>query len=175
MTFSPLLRRIGWMFGIVTAIGAGMPALAQQGGNQVAAFDHWGVYVSQSGSKKVCYALANPTKRDPENLKRDPGYIFVSIRPSEKVRDEVAFVMGFSVKETVTPVVSVGSEKYGLIAKGSNIWMKAAEEQTRLIASMAKGSTLSIAATSLRGNKTVDQYSLTGFAKAMERTRQECR
>ncbi len=176
MTISSTLRLFGGVLGVSAMLAAGTSiAMAQQGGNQVAKFDHWGVYVSQSGGKKICYALSAPADRQPEGLKRDPGYLFISYRPAEKVRDEVAFVMGFSVKEGVAPGVTVGSEKFSLVARGPNVWAKTSEDQARLIAAMTKGATMSVSATSLRGNKTVDQYSLTGFSKAIERTRQECK
>ena len=52
---------------------------------------------SQSGKSRICYTLAQPKTRDPEDLKRDPAYAFISERPAERVRNEVSFIMGFEV------------------------------------------------------------------------------
>src|SRR6201987_2813385 len=50
-------------------------------------FDDWVAYATP-GAKKICYALSVPKERLPKNLNRDPGYLFVSYRPDEKVRGE---------------------------------------------------------------------------------------
>ena len=63
----------------------------------VGSYGDWSVFHSQSGKNKVCYALAQPKSRDPDDLKRDPGYAFISERPGEGVRNEVSLIMGFDV------------------------------------------------------------------------------
>jgi len=65
--------------------------------NLVAAFGDWNVFVGQAGKGKICYVLAQPKSREPDGLKRDPGYAFISDRPAEGVRNEVSFIMGFEV------------------------------------------------------------------------------
>ena len=65
--------------------------------NLVATFGDWNVFVSQTPKGRICYILAQPKTRQPEGLKRDPGYAFISDRPSEGVRNEVSFIMGFDV------------------------------------------------------------------------------
>ena len=63
----------------------------------IASFGDWNVFVSQAGKGRICYVLAQPKSREPENLNRDPGYAFISDRPAEGVRNEVSFIMGFDV------------------------------------------------------------------------------
>jgi invasion protein IalB len=65
--------------------------------NLVATFGDWNVFVSQTPKGRICYVLAQPKTREPASLKRDPGYAFISDRPSEGVRNEVSFIMGFDV------------------------------------------------------------------------------
>jgi hypothetical protein len=83
---------------------AGRPAPASAPGGAaatlVASFGDWGVYTAQTGRTKICYALTQPKDRQPKNVNRDPAYLFVSFRPSENVRNEVAFVMGFPTRES---------------------------------------------------------------------------
>ena len=69
---------------------AGKPAL-------VASYGDWSVFRSQSGKSRICYTLAQPKTRDPEDVKRDPAYAFISERPGEGVRNEVSFIMGFDI------------------------------------------------------------------------------
>jgi hypothetical protein len=65
--------------------------------NLIATFGDWNVFVSQAGKGRICYVLAQPKSREPDGLKRDPGYAFISDRPAEGVRNEVSFIMGFDV------------------------------------------------------------------------------
>ena len=65
--------------------------------NLVASFGDWNVFVSQTAKGRICYVLAQPKSREPDGLKRDPGYAFISDRPGEGVRNEVSFIMGFDV------------------------------------------------------------------------------
>jgi len=65
--------------------------------NLVASFGDWNVFVGQAGKGKICYVLAQPKTREPEEAKRDQGYAFISDRPAEGVRNEVSFIMGFEV------------------------------------------------------------------------------
>ncbi|MGC2785320.1 MAG: invasion associated locus B family protein, partial [Roseiarcus sp.] len=132
---------------------------------------------------------------------RDPGYAFISDRPSEGVRNEVSFIMGFDVASGDTadsktdakpgekpirsdarskasvapaPVASVDQASFEMLPKGGNLWVKNAAKESALIAEMRKGVKLVVKAASLRGHQSIDTYSLTGFAQAMERLQKEC-
>jgi invasion protein IalB len=63
----------------------------------VASYGDWSVFHSQTGKSRICYTLAQPKSRDPEDPKRDPAYAFISERPGEGVRNEVSFIMGFEI------------------------------------------------------------------------------
>ncbi len=65
--------------------------------NLIASFGDWNVFVGQAGKGRICYTLAQPKAREPDSLKRDPGYAFISDRPAEGVRNEVSFIMGFDI------------------------------------------------------------------------------
>jgi invasion protein IalB len=168
----------------------------------VATFGDWNVFVGAVGKGRICYTLAQPKSREPASLTRDPGYAFISDRPSEGVRNEVSFIMGFDVSAGDTaesnsdtkpgekaasksnaksktpvapaPVALVDQDSFEMLPKGGNLWVKNAAKESALIAEMRKGVKLVIKAASLRGHQSVDTYSLTGFAQAMERLQKEC-
>ncbi len=168
----------------------------------VATFGDWNVFVGQVGKGRICYTLAQPKSREPSSLTRDPGYAFISDRPSEGVRNEVSFIMGFDVsggdtaeasseakpgekpaskssaksKTSVAtaPVALVDQASFEMLPKGGNLWVKNAAKESALIAEMRKGAKLVIKAASLRGHQSIDTYSLGGFAQAMERLQKEC-
>src|ERR1700678_1595747 len=161
----------------------------------VASFGDWNVFVGEVGKGCICYTLAQPKSREPASLTRDPGYAFISDRPSEGVRNEVSFIMGFDVsggdtaesktdakpgeKPTKTsaataPIALVDQASFEMLPKGGNLWVKNAAKESALITEMRKGAKLVIKAASLRGHQSIDTYSLGGFAQAMERLQKEC-
>jgi hypothetical protein len=148
-----------------------------KGGGQVTKlgqFDDWTAYATPTG-KKTCYALSLPKERLPKNLNRDPGYLFVSYRPDEKVRGEIAVVMGFSVKEDAPAQAVLGSTSFDLAGKDSSLFVRNAAQEGTMLAAMKKGGNLVVKASSKRGNATSDRYSLAGIAQAIDRAEKECK
>lgn len=135
----------------------------------------WQAFSSQQGRSKVCYALAKPESRSPANLKDVEGMLFVSNRPGEGVRNEISFVMNFDVKEGVEHQAVIGNDRFALVAKGQNMWLKNPAEETRMLDAMRRGSGLEIKAMSKRGNPTADKYSLAGISQVVKRAEDACK
>lgn len=148
--------------------GGASPTLVSQYGD-------WGVYVGQAQNNKVCFALSQPKERLPANLNRDPGYIFISTRPADNVRNEFSILAGYPMKEDVDPQVQVGTDSFVLYARKEGAWIRNVAEEGRLIESIRRGRDLVMKSTSSRGNATTDRYSLSGAAQALDRVAQECR
>jgi hypothetical protein len=140
---------------------------------QIGTFGDWGAYQTQ-GKSKTCYALAQPKSREPAATKRDAAYIFISARPAENVKNEVSVIMGFPMKDNSEAQVEIGDSEFGLIAKGSNAWVKNPAEEGHLIDAMKKGSKLVVKASSTKGKVTTDTYSLGGLGQALEKVKKEC-
>jgi hypothetical protein len=130
--------------------------------------------MAQTGRSKVCYALSRPQDRLPKNVNRDPAYLFVSFRPAENVKNEVALVLGFSAKENGPAEAAVGNASYALLTKSANAWLKNPAEEGQAIATMARSGTVTVKTQSARGSSLTDRYSLNGFSKALEHARKEC-
>ncbi|CAH1663161.1 conserved exported hypothetical protein [Hyphomicrobiales bacterium] len=135
----------------------------------------WQAFSSQQGRSKVCYALSKAESRSPANLKDVEGMLFVSNRPGEGVRNEISFVMNFDVKEGVEHQAIIGNERFALVAKGQNMWLKNPAEETRMLDAMRRGSGLEIKAMSKRGNATSDKYSLGGISQIVKRAEDACK
>lgn len=147
------------------------------GGSQatlLATFNDWGAYAAGQGKTKLCYALSTPKDRQPKDLKRDPAYLFVSFRPADNVRNEVAVVMGFPAKDGGPAEAVIGTATFALITKGANAWVRNSAEEGQVIGNMSKAKDLTVKAASVRGSATSDRYSLSGFAQALDRARKEC-
>ncbi|EIM25305.1 hypothetical protein [Microvirga lotononidis] len=161
------------------AAGAGAAKATQAatgpgGASLLTSYGDWGVYTAQTGRSKICYALSQPKDRLPKNVNRDPAYLFVSFRPAENVKNEVALVLGFAAKENGSAEAAVGNASYALITKASNAWLKNPAEEGQAIATMARSGTVTVKMQSARGSSLTDRYSLNGFSKALEHARKEC-
>lgn len=151
---------------------------ARPGQNQAAKvgeFGDWGAFTSQNARGKVCYALSQSKARTPANLKDTPGYLFVSHRPAENVRNEIAMVMGFDVSETAEGSAAIGTATFPLVGKGQNMFLRNAADEGRFVQALKGGETLNIKAMSKRNNPTTDRFSLKGIVQAIERVDGSCR
>jgi hypothetical protein len=138
-------------------------------------FGSWGVFTT-AGKGKTCYILAQPKERLPSNVKRDPGYVFISTRPNENVRNEISFTVGYEVKTDAKPEpkLEIGPETFSLLASGSNLWLKNAAENGSVLDKLRRGGKAVVRATSQRGTQTSDSYPLAGLAQALDRLTKEC-
>ena len=107
----------------------------------VATFADWSVYTAQTGRSKICYALTQPKDRAPKNLNRDPAYLFVSFRPAQNIRNEVALVMGFAAKADAPAEAVVGNASYALLTQAQNAWLKNPAEESQAISTMTRART----------------------------------
>jgi hypothetical protein len=153
---------------------AAAPAVPQGQPVQIATFGDWGVFASDTQRGRVCYALSQPKERLPKDLKRDPGYLFISTRPSEGVRNEISIITGFPTKNNADGEMTIGATRYVLVQKDNSAWLKNPAEDPAALETMKKGTTLTAKTTSLRGNATTDRYSLNGLGQALERVKKEC-
>lgn len=165
----------------LTIASAGMQAHAQRapaGQGQALLLEtagKWQAFSSQQGRSKICYALSKAETRIPANLKDVDGLLFVSSRPAEGVRNEISFVMNFDLKEDVEHQAIIGNERFALVAKGQNMWLKNPAEEGRMLDSLRKGAGLEIKGTSKRGNPTSDKYSLAGISQTVKRAEDACK
>lgn len=135
----------------------------------------WQAFSSQQGRSKICYALSKAETRLPANLKDVDGLLFVSSRPAEGVRNEISFVMNFDLKEDVEHQAIIGNERFALVAKGQNMWLKNPAEEGRMLEALRRGAGLEIKGTSKRGNPTSDKYSLAGLNQTVKRAEDACK
>jgi len=140
-------------------------------------YGDWGAYTASPGGKKVCFALAKPASSatNPPNRPRDPAWLFVSTRPSEKVKEEVSVIIGYPLKPNADASVEVGGAAFAMYTQNDGAWIKNAAEEARLVEALRKGADVTVKGESTRGTKTTDTFSLKGVSQALDRTAQECR
>lgn len=143
-------------------------------------FGDWGAYTATPGGRKVCFALSKPTSSvdNPPNRRTAANtvYMFISSRPTEKVRDEVSMlVTGYQLKPNTDATVAVGTTQFAMYTQNDGAWVKNSADETRLVDTMRKGSEVVVKAQTSRGTQTTDTFSLKGAAQALDRVAQECK
>jgi invasion protein IalB len=167
-------------FGIAAAIFSGAAfgqASPTQGATLLGQYGDWGAYTASPGGKKVCFALAKPSASatNPPNRPRDPAWLFISTRPSEKVKEEVSVIIGYPFKPNADASVEIGGTAFAMYTQNDGAWVKNAAEEARLVDALRKGADVTVKGESGRGTKTTDTFSLKGISQALDRTAQECR
>lgn len=160
-----------------TSAGSAAPAIGGAQPSLLGQYGDWGAYTANPGGRKICFALAKPTKAssEPPNRPRDPAYMFISTRPSEKVANEVSVIVGYGLKSNNDAIVDVGGSKFAMYTQNDGAWIKNAAEEPRLIDAMRRSPDVVVRGESAKGTKTTDVYSLKGLAQALDRVSQECK
>jgi hypothetical protein len=143
---------------------------------QLGSYGEWGAYLALSGKDKTCYALGQPKDRQPKaKLKDTPGYIFISSRPGEGVRNEVAINLGYATKDGSAATAEIDGDDWELITKGTNAWVKDQGKEKEFVGALRGGAKLIVKAASSKGTSTIDTYALKGLSDALARVAQECK
>lgn len=139
-------------------------------------YGEWGAYLAQGGRDKTCYALAKPKDRQPKaKLKDTSAYIFISTRPGENVRNEVAINLGYGTKDGSAATAEIDGDAWELVTKGTNAWVKDQSKEKEFVGALRGGSKLVVKAASSKGTSTTDSYALKGLSDALARVAQECK
>ena len=156
----------------IAAVLFATPALGQEV-TLLEKFKDWSAYAA-SGSPKVCFAVAKPTKSNPKKIKRGPIFFYISQWPADKVANEISVKMGYPFGEGAKTTVTVGSAKFDMFTKDEGAFVEKPDMETKLIEAMKSGSTMKIEGKSVRGTATSDVYSLNGLSDALDRAAKEC-
>lgn len=162
------------------ATAPAQPPAAATGGAQpqlLGQYGGWGAYTASPGGRKVCFALAKPSRADttPPNRPRDPAFLFVSSRPGERVKDEISVIFGYGFKPNADATLEVGGASFAMYTQADGGWIKNAAEEPRLVESLRRANDATIKGVSARGTASTDVYVLKGLAQALDRVAQECR
>ncbi|WP_424362256.1 invasion associated locus B family protein [Methylocystis parvus] len=143
---------------------------------QLGTYGEWGAYLAQGGKDKTCYALGQPKSREPKaKLKDTSAYVFISSRPGDGVRNEVAINLGYGTKDGSAASADIDGDGWELVTKGQNAWVKDQSKEKEFVGALRGGSKLVVKASSSKGTSTTDTYVLKGLSDALARVAQECK
>lgn len=129
-------------------------------------FNDWHAYTSTASGSKTCFVMSEPTSVDPKPDGYAKGYLYLTHRPAENIRDEFNFVAGYTFAQDATPTVSVGSQSFDLFTQNDAAWLQDPGQNGTLAGLMRAGSTLTILGTTDKGIKVKSTFSLSGVTAA---------
>lgn len=167
--------------GILCAAMMTLPASAMaqdESRNRVAAHTDWSVFEAESPAQ--CWSVSSPKEtvntRDGRvvAVRRGDILLFVSFIPDSGVNGQVSFTGGYPFADGSVVTLKVGDSTFDLFTKGEMAWAKDASEDAEIIEAMKAGADAVLTATSSRGTKTEDTFSLFGFTAAVEEAETRC-
>ena len=133
---------------------------------KVGKFKDWETVVLKNDSVLVCFAQTKPVLQSPKNNPRE-ARLFVTLRPSEKILDEISITGGYVFNNKNSIIAKSGKKKYKFdIAQENFAWIADNKQEKKMIKTMKKGSRIMITGYNQEGSQTIDHYSLLGFTKA---------
>jgi hypothetical protein len=137
-------------------------------------FKNWTAQNTNINGQRVCYAVSSPVAYDPKGLNRAESRIFVSFRPNDKIQNEISITSGYNYKASSRVNVVIDKKEFKFETEDNFAWLTKYEEEVAMIELMRKSSQAKISATSAKGSKTTDTFSLSGFSDAYEVAKKKC-
>lgn len=138
--------------------------------------DHnaWSSYAASEGQGTICFALTKPTETSPTPEGYTQGYLYITHRPAEGVRNEINLVAGFDLAPESVAVASVGGANYTLFTQGDAAWLDDPAQSENLASAIRAGSSLTVETTSAAGIRITQTFSLSGATAASQAIGAEC-
>jgi len=163
---------------IALALASTAPAShAQESTNQVAVMTDWSVFTEEN--PKECWGVSKPKEtvntRDgkPVSVRRGDILLFVTFRPGNGAKGEVAFTGGYPFAPGLTVNTTIDGTSFDLFIDGEWAWPASTDDSAILVA-LKKGTTAVLTARSAKGTNTKDTFSLRGFTAAMQDAEKRC-
>ena len=137
-------------------------------------FKNWTAQNTNINGQQVCYAVSSPIASDPKTLNRAESRIFVSFRANDKIQNEISVTSGYNYKASSKVNLAIEKREFNFETEDNFAWLTKYEDEISLIELMRKSTQAKVTATSVRGTKTIDTFSLNGFSDAYEAAKKKC-
>jgi len=160
---------------IVSFAGLGLPALAQEGLEDLGTFTDWQARSYKEGGALVCTMYSTPKSSEGDYSNRGDVFAFVTHRPAHNRIDEVSVNIGYTFKKGAPVNVIISGTTFELFSDRSTAWTRDSKSDRALVRAMRAGAEMIIQGVSSRGTRTTDTYSLSGFTAAHNAISNACK
>ena len=137
-------------------------------------FKDWQSHSYNENGGLVCNMWSRPQKHAEGGKKRGDIYIYVTHRKKLRRFHEISIDMGYPLKTGSDVIIKVGANKFKLFIKGQSAFGRSKDDR-KIIKAMRAGNNMVISGISIKGTKTTDNYSLSGFSKANNAINKKCK
>jgi invasion protein IalB len=137
-------------------------------------FKNWSAQNSNINNQLVCFAVSRPVSSDPKKINRAESRIFVSFRSTDNLQNEVSITSGYTYKPGSKVILTIDKNQFQFEVDDNYAWLTKYDQEASLVEIMQKSSQLNVMATSSKGTKTIDTFSLSGFAEAYKAAKKKC-
>ena len=162
---TPSLRPLALVLVAAAGIGLVAPASAQSA-RLLGEFRDWSAFSASEGAGAICFMMSRPIETAPAPDGLADAYLYLTNRSSEGVRNEFNLVSGFPLAPDAGATVSVGGQMFDLFTERDAAWLLDPSQGSNLASAIRAGSSLVVDATSERGIKVRQTYSLSGATAA---------
>lgn len=138
-------------------------------------FGAWSLHQSRDASHNICYVVSTPKSKKPSNANRAAIVFYVSAWPKDGVRNQVSVKFGYPINREKAITAQIGTDSFKLTARDERAYIYDATQELKMLEAMKKGSKMVVKATSQRGTRTTDTYSLSGISAALEALAGQCK
>ena len=150
----------------LVAVLLGSAALAQSVKPLGAPSHDWSAYSASDGNGAICFAVSKPTEVSPSPEGYTQAYLYLTHRPSDHVNNELNLIAGFMLAADQPATLTIAGQDFPLFTQNDAAWLVDPTQNDNLAGAMRAGTTVVIAATSDKGIKITETYSLAGATAA---------
>ncbi len=142
---------------------------------EIGKYKDWQTMILMEPTGTVCFAQSSPILQAPKSNKRRDARLFVTFRPSEKIKDEISASPGYEFNKNNSVIAKSGKNriKFDIIQQGF-AWIADNKIEKKMVKVMKKGSRIMITGYNQKGSQTIDHYSLLGFTIAYNAAKKAC-
>lgn len=144
---------------------AASPAAAQSV-KLIGEYRDWATYSAADAAGPVCFAMTKTSDVDPMPDGFTSGYLYLTHRPAESVKNELNVVAGFTFAPDTPATASVGGQAFQLFTEKDAAWLLDPAQGDNLAGAIRAGSSLVVEGTSDKGIKITQTFSLSGATAA---------
>lgn len=169
-----MTHRVRLAAGIV-AIGvlSSLPASAQSV-RLIGDFRDWSAYATSEGAGALCFAVSKPQDIDPIPDGYTEAYIYLTNRPAESIRNEFNLVAGYALAPDSQATATISGQSFALFTENDAAWLLDPAQSDSLASAIRAGATLVVEATSDKGIKIAQTFSLSGATAASRAIESDC-
>ncbi|MEX0627327.1 MAG: invasion associated locus B family protein [Cucumibacter sp.] len=150
----------------LTVGGTPLPGLAQSV-QLLGDFSNWSAYTTSSSADRLCFIMSKPVAVTPQIEGLTQPYFYVSHRPGEAIRYEVNLVAGFAFAPDTPATAQIGGQLFQMFTEADAAWLENVAQSADIASAIRAGSQMVVEATSERGIRVTQTFSLSGATASM--------